>query len=187
MLRRRLAARDILGAGEKLHFLARRDVQHMHLRARLAREADEALGRTQSRDLVAPDRMGGGVASDAQSLALIQARLVFAVEGGAAADRLQDREHPFVVGDQEAPGRGAHEHLDPRRARQPLELGNFGDIVVRAPTQKAKSQCIRPFARLSLSASASALIVRGSVLGISNTAVTPPKNAPREPVSRSSL
>ena len=55
------------------------------------------------------------------------------------------------------------------------------------PTQKAKSQCMRPFARASLSASASALVVSGSVLGISNTAVTPPSTAAREPVSRSSL
>ena len=132
MMRRRLAARDILGAGQKRHFLARRDMQHMHLRARLARKANEPLGRAQSRDLVAPDRMRGGIAGDAQGLALVQARLVLAVERGAAAGLLEDRQHALVVGDQEAAGRGAHEHLDPRRARQPLEFGNVGDIVVRA-------------------------------------------------------
>ena len=131
-MRRRLAARDILGARQKLHLLARRDMQHMHLRARLAREANEALGRAQSRDLVAPDGMRRGIAGDAQGLALVQARLVLAVEGGAAAGLLEDRQHPLVVGDQQAPGRGAHEHLDPRRARQPFEFGDVGDIVVRA-------------------------------------------------------
>ena len=107
-------------------------MQDMHLRARLARKANEPLGRAQSRDLVAPDRMRGGIAGDAQGLALIQARLVLAVERRAAAGLLEDRQHPLIVGDQEAPGRGAHEHLDPRRAGQPLEFGNVGDIVVRA-------------------------------------------------------
>ena len=58
-MRRRLAARDILGARQKLHFLAGRDVQNVHLRARLARQANEPLGRAQGRDLVAPDRMRG--------------------------------------------------------------------------------------------------------------------------------
>ena len=132
MMRRRLAARDILGAGQERHLLARRDVQDVHLRARLARQANEPLGRTQSRDLVAPDGMRRGIAGDAQGLALIQARLVLAVERRAAAGLLEDRQHPLVVGDQKAAGRGAHEHLDPRRAGQPLEFGNVGDIVVRA-------------------------------------------------------
>ena len=45
---------------------------------------------------------------------------------------LQDREHARVVGDEQLAGRRAHEHLDPRRARKALELGNVGDIVVRA-------------------------------------------------------
>ena len=46
---------------------------------------------------------------------------------------------------------------------------------------------MRPVARRTLSASASAVVVVGSVFGISNTAVTPPRTAAREPVSRSSL
>ena len=71
MMRRRLAARDILGAGQKVHLLARRDMQDMHLRARLARQANEPLGRTQSRNFVAPDGMRGRIAGDAQGLALI--------------------------------------------------------------------------------------------------------------------
>ena len=55
------------------------------------------------------------------------------------------------------------------------------------PTQKAKSQCMRCVPRFTLSASVSALVVSGLVLGISNTAVTPPSTAAREPLSRSSL
>ena len=77
----------------------------MHLRARLARKPNEPLGRAQSRDLVAPDGMRGGIAGDAQGLALVEARLVLAVKGGAPARLLQDRQHALVVGDQEAPGR----------------------------------------------------------------------------------
>src|ERR1700727_1458123 len=162
-------------------------MQDMHLRARLAREANEPLGRTQSRDFVAPDRMRGGIAGDAQDFTLIQARLVLAMERRAAAGLLEDRQHALIVGDQKAPGRGAHEHLDPRRAGQPLEIGNIGDIVARAADPYGKWQCMRPSPRASLSASASALVVGGSVLGISNTAVTPPRTAARDPVSRSSL
>ena len=41
--------------------------------------------------------------------------------------------------------------------------------------------------RLTLSASVSALVVSGLVLGISKTVVTPPSTAAREPLSRSSL
>ncbi len=110
----------------------------MHLRARLTREANEPLGRTQSRDFVAPDGMRGRIARHAQGLALIQARLVFAMEGRPAADRLQDRQHALIVSDQEAPGRGAHEHLDPRHARQPLEFGDVGDIVMRPADPKCE-------------------------------------------------
>jgi len=55
------------------------------------------------------------------------------------------------------------------------------------PTQKAKSQCMRPLARATLSLSAAASVVKGLVLGISKTAVTPPSTAARAPVSKSSL
>ena len=55
------------------------------------------------------------------------------------------------------------------------------------PTKKAKSQCMRPVARAILSSSALAEVVSGLVFGISNTAVTPPMTAARDPDSRSSL
>ena len=95
----------------------------MHLRPRQARQPNEALGRAQGGDFIAPDGMRRGIACDAEAFALVEASLVLAVEGGAAADLPEDREHPLVVGDQQAPGRGAHEHLDSRRAGQALELG----------------------------------------------------------------
>ncbi len=72
---------------------------------------------------MAPDVMRRGIACDAEAFALVEVSLVLAMEGGAAADLPEDREHPLVVRDQEAPGRGAHEHFDSRRPRQALELG----------------------------------------------------------------
>ena len=44
MMRRRLAAGDVLGLLQQRDLLAGRDVQHMHLRARFAGEADQPLG-----------------------------------------------------------------------------------------------------------------------------------------------
>ncbi len=132
MMGRRLATGDILGARQKIHLLAGRDMQNMDLRPRLAGEANEALGRAQRGDLVAPDGMRRWVAGDAERLALVEPRLVLAVEGGASADALEDREHACVVRDQEAPGRGAHEHFDSRRAGQSLELAEIRDVVMRA-------------------------------------------------------
>jgi hypothetical protein len=73
---------------------------------------------------------------------------------------------------------------------QPGKRSSAGSSSVFSPVppmKKAKSQCMRRFARSSLSASAAALVVVGLVLGISNTAVTPPMTAPSEPDSRSSL
>ncbi len=75
-------------------------MQDMHLRVRLTRQTNEPFGRTQSRHLVAPDRVRRGIAGDAQGFSLIQARLILAVERCTAAYRLQDREHALIVGDQ---------------------------------------------------------------------------------------
>src|SRR3954470_3311856 len=55
------------------------------------------------------------------------------------------------------------------------------------PMKNARSQCMRCRPRFILSAKFCALTVSGSVFGISNTAVTPPMTALRDPVSRSSL
>ncbi len=53
--------------------------------------------------------------------------------------------------------------------------------------KKAWSTQARPLARANLSAKASAVVVEGLVMGISQTAVTPPKAAAAVPVARSSL
>ena len=82
---------------------------------------------------------------------------------------------------------------DPMKTLTPAAPGNLSSSLSSAafscvpPTQNAKSQCIRCVPRFTLSASVSALVVCGSVFGISNTVVTPPITAANDPVSRSSL
>ena len=104
-------------------------------------------------------------------------RVFFRIDGDA-----------LVVLDQQVAGRRAHEHLDAGRARQPLQLGRhrWRSRACRRPRRRSRNACGWSPAR-TLSASASALVVSGLVLGISKTAVTPPSTAAREPVSRSSL
>jgi hypothetical protein len=57
---------------------------------------------------------------------------------GAAADGVQDRAHAVVVLDQQLAGGRAHEDLDAGRARQPLQLGRLGDILVRAADEEGE-------------------------------------------------
>ena len=75
----------------------------------------------------------------------------------------------------------------PAAARQAFELRERVGVLGVAPMKKAWSHQARPLARASLSSSAASLSVLGLVLGISNTAVTPPSTAARVPVERSSL
>ena len=93
-----------------------------------------------------------------------------------------------VVGHQQRAGRGAHEHLDPAAAGQPLQLAQGAGVLVRARRhrRRGRSACGRRPGR-ACRPSASASVVVGSVFGISNTAVTPPSTAAREPLSRSSF
>jgi len=64
---------------------------------------------------------------------------------------------------------------------------SFSALSSLAPMKKAWSHQARPSARFTLSAMASGVVVDGLVLGISKMAVTPPRTAPRVPLSRSSL
>ena len=159
----------------------------MHLRARLAREADQPLGaadRRRFRRARRDARTGSpGTRRGLRSIRRASSSLWKAARrrspSGSPA-RLR-RRRPAAA------GRGAHEHLDPRRARQAFELGNVGDIVVRAADPEGEVAMHAPFARANLVGERGFGRRRGSVLGISNTAVTPPSAAAREPVSRSSL
>ena len=66
-------------------------------------------------------------------------------------------------------------------------LQAFRDELTDSTRGKLGGLLIRPAARASLSAMASALSVLGLVFGISKTAVTPPSTAARLPLSRSSF
>ncbi len=81
-----------------------RDVQHVDAFSGLARQIDQPLGRHQRRGLVAPHRMRARVAFDAERLALVEAIFVLGMEGGAAADHLEDAPQAFVVLDQQRAG-----------------------------------------------------------------------------------
>ena len=82
--------------------------------------------------LVAPDRVRGGIARNAQILAFIEPCLILAMERRAAARLAQDRRDAFVFRDQQRAGRRSHENLDSGGARQALQLRNEFDVVRRA-------------------------------------------------------
>jgi hypothetical protein len=100
VMRRRLAGGDVLVVAQKLDLLLGGDMQHVNPLARLMGELDQPLGRHQRRDLIAPHRMRTWIALDAQSLAIVEAVLVFGMEGGAAPDHLENPAQAFVILDQ---------------------------------------------------------------------------------------
>ena len=110
----------------------RRDVQHMDARPRRPRDRDQPPGAAQRRLHVAPQVVARRVARHAQRLALGEPRLVLGMEGGAPARAAEDRGDTLVVGDEQRPGRGAHEHLDAGGARQALQLGDVGGVLPRS-------------------------------------------------------
>ena len=132
MVGRHFDAGDVLVVGEERDFFRRGDMQHMHERALLPRDAQQALRRAQRGLFVAPDRMRGGVARDAKRLAFVEPLLVLAVEGGAAARVRENFGDARVICDEQRARRGAHEHLDPRRARQALEFAEISGVLMRA-------------------------------------------------------
>ena len=84
----------------------------------------------------------------------------------------------LVVCDQQGAGGGAHEHLDPAAAGQPLQLAQEVRRSRGCRRRRRRGRSASgPLARASLSARASGSVVVGSVFGISNTAVTPPSTA----------
>ncbi len=106
----------------------------------------------------------------------------------SAAMTAAPRADPTIVGHQQRAGGGAHEHLDPAAAGQPLQLGQGRGVLVRWRPHRRRGRSARGRRPgRACRRSASAPVVVGSVFGISNTAVTPPSTAAREPLSRSSF
>ena len=97
----------------------------------------------QRRDLVAPDRMRGRIAGDAQAEPLAQPVLVLGVEGGAAARVPQDRGDALVVLDQQVAGREPMNTLMPAAPGSRSSSPTSPALSRVPPTQKAKSQCMR--------------------------------------------
>src|SRR3984893_2174623 len=104
-------------------------MQHVDQGALFPRDAQEAFGRTQRHGLVAPDGMRGGIVGRLQILALVEAKLILAVESRAPSGLAKDGGDSGIVRDEERTGRRPHEHLDSSGARQAFELWNIAPIV----------------------------------------------------------
>ena len=76
--------------------------------------------------------MRGRVAWHAEVLAFLQPILVLGMKGGTARDGAENRFHPGIVGDQQAAGGRAHEHLYAGATGQLFEHRQFGDVLMRA-------------------------------------------------------
>ena len=173
---------------QERHLLRGRHVQDVDARAGLARDAHEALACRRAppppsaRPAASADRPRR--AGPCARAASPRPRNGMPRGGGCGAG---SRRRPVVL-DEERAGRRAHEHLDAGGARQALQFRRPPprSRACRRPRRRNRNACDE-WPRRTLSASASALVVCGSVFGISNTAVTPPMTAAREPDSRSSL
>ncbi len=83
-------------------------------------------------------RMRARIALDAQRLALIEAVFVLGMEGGAAADHLEDAAQAGVVLDQERAGRRADEDLHPGAARRALQFRQILNILAGAADEEGE-------------------------------------------------
>ena len=101
MMRRDFDTRYVFVLCEKIDLLRRRDMQHMDLRAGRARDAHQTLRAQKRRVFVAPDRMRGRIALDADARALLQAIFVLGMEGGAPPRLAENRRNPGIVLDQQ--------------------------------------------------------------------------------------
>ena len=96
-----------------------------------AGDAHQALRRKKRRFFVAPDRVRGRIAGNAQLLAGLEPFLVLGMKGGAPPRLGKDRGNALVVGDEQRACRRAHKDLDAGSARQAFEFRNVRHIVVR--------------------------------------------------------
>ena len=182
MLRRDLDGGDVLVQRKQRHLLAGRDMQHVHALAGRGGEPATAARSRRARRLRraircgSMDRLRAGASCARFSLASSS-------EWKAARRRMAARMRASVSSSstRRSPVEEPMKTLTPAAPGRRSSSARSSTLSRVAPTKKAKSQCMRPVARATLSASASALVVGGLVFGISNTAVTPPSTADRLP------
>lgn len=131
VLGRDFARGDIAVLRDQFQFGRRGDVQHVDRPLRLARQPQDAPGRQHRALVVAPDRMAGGIAFDAEVLARVHPRLVLGVDGDTAAAASQNAGQRLILGHQQVAGRRAHEDLDARGTGNPLQFRQMGCILGR--------------------------------------------------------
>ena len=149
--------------------------------AGFTRQRDEPLRRRSARGLVAPHRMRARdrprCADSCGRSAGIRPR--HETPHGAGCT-WKDPPQAVVVLDHERAGRRADEHLDARRspARAPVPAGPAHCRGCRRRRRRDRNTC-GDGAAFTLAVKVASVTVSGSVLGISNTAVTPPITALR--------
>ena len=128
VLGRDLDAGDVLVLGQEVDLLGGGHVQHVDALAELAGDAQQPLGRADGASARRAPRDGWSSRPRAPAAA--------ARPGGISSSewKVARRRHvraapsrtPASSAHQQGAGRGAHEHLDPAAARQPLQLAQAG-------------------------------------------------------------
>ena len=130
---------DVLMLGKNIHFLGRRDVEHVHAAAVLACEGQQTLGAAHGGFHVAPFRMHRDIGAVLhQRGAFGEAHVIFAVHRDAAGAGGENATDVFVVGHQQGAGAGPHEHFDAAHAWQTLEHAKLFGVVRRCADVKGE-------------------------------------------------
>ena len=127
---------------------------------------------------VAPDRMRARIAFDAQIHALAQAVFVLGMERGAAADRLEHGATPSSSSTSSEPVEEPMNTLTPAARRAAFRARRVRAVFSRVAADiEGEIAMHAVVAARDLVGERLGVVVSGSVLGISNTAVTPPSTA----------
>ena len=112
----------------------------------------------------------GRIALSTHVLARDQSRFIFRVERRPSARRRDNPLQRRVIVNQQVARRRPHEHLDPGRGLQAVPVpGSRPRSRACRPRRRRKSHNMRSRAAVTFSASVSAVVVSGTVFGISNT------------------
>ena len=126
---RSLGGDQILIRRKDRNLISGRDMQDMHPPVRLTRQRNQPLGTQHRRLHIAPLRMRRGITGAAHIHALYKAAFFFGVNRDPSPPRCEHLADMLGLIDQQIARRRAHEHLDARRPRQPLCIGQVSDIL----------------------------------------------------------